>query len=176
VAPSCDAHLLLAGPDVLAVADDPEGADVLAEAIARWEGLTADMRARVHLARLPMADAQENAAIVNAVQRAASVVVQKSLAEGFGLTVAEAMWKGRPVVASRVGGIQDQIVEGETGFLVEPNDLEAFGRAVLGLIQDPEAAERIGAQAAERVRAEFLGPRHLAQYLELFERVIATGG
>ena len=78
------------------------------------------VRRRVHLALLPMDDRDENAIIVNALQRRADVVAQKSLAEGFGLTVAEAMWKARPVVASRVGGIQDQIVDGRTGHLVEP--------------------------------------------------------
>jgi trehalose synthase len=174
VAPRCEAHLMLAGPDVFAVADDPEGAEVLQEATDRWQTLEPDVRRRVHLARLPMDDAEENAAIVNALQRRANVIVQKSLAEGFGLTVAEAMWKGRPVVASRVGGIQDQIAEGETGFLLDPQDLEAFGDVVVRLISDAELAERIGAQAQERVRSEFLGPRHLAQYLELFERLLAS--
>lgn len=66
----------------------------------------------MHLASLPMDDVEENAAMVNAIQRRADVVLQKSLAEGFGLTVAEAMWKSRPVVAGRIGGIQDQIVDG----------------------------------------------------------------
>ena len=76
-----------------------------------------------------MADPDENAAIVNAIQRHASVVVQKSLAEGFGLTVSEAMWKRRPVVASAVGGIVDQIEAGVHGLLVDdPDDLSAFGR------------------------------------------------
>ena len=106
-------HLVLVGPDVTAVADDPEGAEVLAEVEAAWrDAARAPIRRRVHLALLPMEDADENAVIVNALQRRADVVVQKSLAEGFGLTVAEAMWKGRPVVASRVGGIQDQIEDG----------------------------------------------------------------
>ena len=72
----------------------------------------------MHLALLPMEDSEENAAIVNALQRGAAVVVQKSLAEGFGLTVAEAMWKSRPVVASRIGGIQDQIEDGTSGVLL----------------------------------------------------------
>ena len=110
---------MLAGPDVAAVADDPEGAEVLAEVERRWRELPRAGRRRVHLALLPMDDADENAVMVNALQRRADVVVQKSLAEGFGLTVAEAMWKGRPVVASRVGGIQDQIEDGETGVLVD---------------------------------------------------------
>ena len=81
-------------------------------------------RERVHLACLPMDDLEENAAIVNALQRRADVVVQKSIAEGFGLTVAEAMWKARPVVASRIGGIQDQIVDGVSGILLDnPTEL-----------------------------------------------------
>ena len=94
----------------------------------------------MHLASLPMDDPAENAIIVNALQRHATVVTQKSLAEGFGLTVAEAMWKARPVVASRIGGIQSQIVDGETGMLLDdPGDLAAFGEAVTGLLADPRA-------------------------------------
>ena len=120
-------HLVLAGPDVFAVADDPEGAEVLEETEAAWRELPPRVRRRVHLALLPMDDADENAVIVNALQRRADVVVQKSLAEGFGLTVSEAMWKARPVVATDVGGIRDQIEDGVTGRLVEPRDLRAFG-------------------------------------------------
>jgi hypothetical protein len=97
--PPSGARLIYAGPAVSAVADDPEGLRVLREAIGLWERLPDSQRPRVHLASLPMADAAENATIVNALQRHASVIVQKSLAEGFGLTVAEAMRKGRPVVA-----------------------------------------------------------------------------
>jgi trehalose synthase len=168
-----DPHLVLAGPDVSAVADDPEGAEVLAEVEAVWHTLPRAVRRRVHLALLPMDDADENAAIVNALQRRADVVVQKSLAEGFGLTVAEGMWKGRPVVASRVGGIQDQIEDGVTGLLVEPTDLAAFGERVSGLLADPHAAERMGEAAQTRVRDLFLGPRHLGEYVDLLERVFA---
>jgi trehalose synthase len=169
-----DPHLVLAGPDVAAVADDPEGAEVLAEVEAAWRELPRSIRRRVHLALLPMADPDENAIMVNALQRRADVVVQKSLAEGFGLTVAEAMWKGRPVVASSVGGIQDQIEDGRTGALVEPRDLAAFGHAVSGLLADPHGAERIGAAAQARVRDHFLGPRHLGQYVDLLERVLGA--
>jgi trehalose synthase len=172
VAPDSDAHLVLAGPETAAVTDDPEGAEVLDSCKARWESLAPEVRGRIHLAMLPMVDAEENAAIVNALQRWASVVTQKSVAEGFGLTVAEAMWKGRPVVASRVGGIQDQIVHGVSGLLVEPEDLTAFGDAVRRLVSDPARAERIGAAARERVRDQFLGARHLEQYVTLFDDVI----
>jgi trehalose synthase len=173
VAPASDAHLIVAGPAVAAVSDDPEGAQVLEESRREWSELPDDIRARVHLATLPMEDGQENAAIVNALQRRADVIVQKSLAEGFGLTVAEGMWKGRPVVASRIGGIQDQISHGETGILIDdPTDLDSYGRAVLDLLQDPQRAELMGAAARERVRDVFLGPRHLMQYVDLIARLL----
>jgi trehalose synthase len=166
-------HLVLAGPDVAAVADDPEGAEVLEEVEAAWHDLPRGVRRHVHLALLPMDDPDENAVIVNALQRRADVVVQKSLAEGFGLTVSEAMWKGRPVVASRVGGIQDQIEDGRTGWLVGATDLAEFGDRVTRLLADPHAAERMGEAAQARVRDHFLGPRHLGQYVDLLERILA---
>jgi trehalose synthase len=165
-------HLLLAGPDVTAVADDPEGAEVFDEIDAAWHRLAQRVRRRVHLALLPMQEADENAVIVNALQRRSDIVVQKSLAEGFGLTVSEAMWKGRPVVASDVGGIRDQIEDGQTGYLVEPTDLVAFAERVNGLLADPHGAERIGTAAAARVRDLFLGPRHLGQYVDLLGGVL----
>ena len=171
IAPATDSHLVLAGPAVAAVTDDPEGAEVLEEVVAQREKLSAGVRARVHLALLPMDDPEENAAIVNALQRRSQVVCQKSLAEGFGLTVAEAMWKARPVVASAVGGIQDQIIDGETGLLVDPNDRDGFGQAVTSLLGNPPRAATLGAQAQIRVREAFLGPRHLTQYVDLFDRV-----
>jgi trehalose synthase len=167
-------HLLLAGPDVGAVTDDPEGAEEFAEAEAAWHDLPPDVRRRVHLALLPMDDADENGVIVNALQRRADVVAQKSLAEGFGLTVAEAMWKGRPVVATRVGGIQDQIEDGRSGCLVDPFDLRAFGERVSSLLQDSHAAERMGEAARARVRDLFLGARHLGQYADLLARIRAA--
>jgi len=164
-----DAHLLLAGPRAGAVADDPEAETTLAEVIAARSSLPASLRARVHLATLPVDDEDENAAIVNAIQRRAAVVVQKSLAEGFGLTVTEAMWKGKPLVVSRVGGIQDQITDGEDGVAVDPRDVDGFGAAVGGLLADPARAAALGAAARERVRARFLQPRHLAEWVEILE-------
>ncbi len=176
IRPNEEPHLLLAGPDVVAVADDPEGAEVFAEVEAVWSELPRRIRRRVHLALLPMADSDENAVIVNALQRRADVVAQKSLAEGFGLTVAEAMWKGRPIVASAIGGIREQVEDGRTGFLVEPRDLRAFGERVSELLGDPHRAERMGAAAQTRVRELFLGPRHLGQYVELLESVLGRHG
>ena len=102
-------------------------------------------------------------------------MVQKSLAEGFGLTVAEAMWKARPVVASAVGGIQEQVVEGETGLLVGPGDLDGFGRATYRLLADDELATRLGLAARERVRQDFLEPRHLAQWVQVISTLPRAG-
>jgi trehalose synthase len=162
------AHLVLAGPAVEAVSDDPEGAEVLRKTVEAWKACADHARRRIHLACLPMDDGDENAAIVNALQRQAHIVVQKSLAEGFGLTVAEAMWKARPVVASRIGGIQDQVDDGVTGILVDdPRDLAQFGSAVTKVLDDDSLAARLGEQAQRRVRDHFLGPRHLLQYVEL---------
>lgn len=169
-----DPHLVLAGPDVTAVTDDPEGAEIFAEVERAWSELPQRVRRHVHLALLPMEDPDENALIVNALQRRADVVVQKSLVEGFGLTVAEGMWKGRPVVASAVGGIQDQIEDGRTGYLVRPSDLPAFGERVSALLADPHGAERMGEAAQRRVRDHFLGPRHLGQYRVLLERLLGV--
>jgi trehalose synthase len=173
IAPHTDAHLIYAGPDITAVADDPEGAEVYAFACARWHALPPAARERIHLALLPMDDVEENAVIVNALQRAADVVVQKSLAEGFGLTVAEAMWKRRPVVASRIGGIQDQIEHGVSGLLLDdPAALDVYGAAVLELLGDPARAAAMGDAAHERVRDRFLGTHSLLDYLALFERLL----
>jgi len=164
-----DAHLMLVGPDVSGVTDDPEGAEVLAECRSRWRTLPESVRARIHLASIPMYDVDENALIINATQRHAYAVVQKSLVEGFGLTVTEAMWKGRPVIASRVGGIQDQIVHERDGLLIDdPYDLDALAAAILRLLEDGELAERLGQAGHDRVLDAFLGDRHLAQYVELF--------
>lgn len=169
VDPALGAHLVLAGPAVRGVADDPEAAQVFDECIAYWRKLPHAIRGRVHLACVPLADPDENAAIVNALQRHASVVVQKSLAEGFGLTVVEAMWKSRPIVASAVGGICDQITDGEHGLLLDdPHDLPAFGVAVERLLRDHQAGAQLGRNARRRALAEFLGDRHLEQYGELF--------
>jgi len=169
-----DAWLILAGPSLGAVTDDPDGAPVLAEVEADWRRLPDQIRARVLLACLPMEDLEENGAIVNALQRQAAIVVQKSLKEGFGLTVTEAMWKARPVVASATGGIEDQIDDGLTGVLLRnPLDLTTFAEEVGGLLSTPERARAIGEAARESVRAHFLEDRHTLQYVDLLERLLA---
>ncbi|OZF42072.1 PIG-L family deacetylase [Rhodococcus sp. 14-2470-1a] len=118
IAPFTDAHLTLAGPEVTGVADDPEAADYLAYCVSRWRALPRQVRRRVQLVCLPMSDVTDNALTINALQRHAVVVMQKSRSEGFGLTVAEAMWKRTPVVATAVGGIRLQIPSAEQGTTV----------------------------------------------------------
>ena len=174
---ACDgteAHLVLAGPNVSGVTDDPEGAAVLDEVTEAWRALPHERRARVHLACLPMTDIDENAAIVNALQRHSAIVVQKSIQEGFGLTVAEAMWKSRAVVATAVGGIRDQVTDGENGLLLDDaRDLRLFGEAVRALLDDPARRGRLGRNAHEQVRRNFLIDRHARQYFELLAAVLA---
>jgi trehalose synthase len=170
---STGAQLVLAGPAFAGVADDPEAEAVWQETTDVWRGLSARDRARVHLALIPMEDPEENALVINALQRHAAIVVQKSLAEGFGLTVAEAMWKSRAVVGSAVGGIADQILDGVSGALVQdPHDLPAFGRALTRLLRDPDERRRLGRNAHRRVSAHFLPDRHLLDYARLVEQVV----
>jgi trehalose synthase len=167
-----ETELVLAGPNVRAIEDDPEAAATLDAVVKRWRALPHEVRSRVELASLPTADLEENAAIVNALQRHATVVVQKSLQEGFGLTVTEAMWKARPVVASAVGGIEDQIVNGKHGLLLDdPTNAEAFASLLERVLSDEGYAAELGERARERVRTEYLPIRHLKQYAELLERV-----
>ena len=167
------AHLLIVGPDSEGVSDDPEGAAVYREVVEHWRGMSEACRARSHLVSLPMDDLEENARMVNALQRRSDLIVQKSLAEGFGLTVAEAMWKARPVVASRVGGIQDQVVDGRTGTLVDdPRDLAAFARAIEAILGDDERREAMGRAGRERVSDDYLAVNRLREYVGLVESLI----
>jgi len=170
-------HLVLAGPVVTSVADDPEQAEVLMECWEAWRALPHQARQRVALACIPTADVEENAIIVNALQRRATLVVQKSLAEGFGLTVSEAMFKQRPVIGSAVGGIADQIVDGETGVLLaDPNDLHAFASALDVLLGDPELRASMGQRARQRVVDWFLPDTQLGRWTALLLRLLETTG
>ena len=107
-----------------------------------------------------------------ALQRHATVIAQKSLAEGFGLTVAEGMWKGRPVIGSAVGGIIDQIPESTGILLPDPADLAAFGSAARLLLGDQAQATRMGQAAHAYVRENFLGDVHLLRYARLLGTLI----
>ena len=172
VVPHSRGYLLLAGPSVAGVTDDPEGAAVFADCLLEWRELPPTARARILLATLPLDDTDENAAMVNALQRHAAVIAQKSLAEGFGLTVAEGMWKARPVVGSAVGGITDQIADGTGILLPDPHDGPAFGAAVRSLLNDPGEADKVGRAAQAHVREQYVGDLHLLRYGRLFSTLL----
>lgn len=159
-----DVHLILAGPDPEEIPDDPEGLGQFAELIVEFEKLPDAHASRVHILTLSMTDPKKNALWVNALQRRADIVAQKSLEEGFGLTVTEAMFKAKPVVASGVGGISAQIENGITGILVHPRDLGEFAAAINELAAEPGERERLGAAAQGSVTRRYLMPRLIADY------------
>jgi trehalose synthase len=110
--------------------------------------------------------------LVNAIQRFSNVIIQKSIKEGFCLSVTEALWKGTPVVASNVGGIPSQIVDGQTGFLVEPQDTDGFADRIVHILKNPDAAKDMGQKAREIVREKFLITRLLSDYLYMLNAVL----
>ena len=150
---SVDCRLILAGGGA---ADDPEGAQVLEEAREK-----AKKDKDIHILLLPQNDIE-----INALQRASTVILQKSLREGFGLTVSEALWKARPLVASNVGGIPLQVKHKYSGLLCHSVEGAAF--AVKQLLNNPEYARKLGENGREHIRNNFLITRHLRDYLLLF--------
>jgi len=132
--------------------DDPEGEEV-------YKSLLGSREERIIILTV------QDGALVNALQRRAHVVLQKSIREGFGLTVAEAMWKGTPVIGGDVGGIRYQIKDGVNGFLV--SSIKEAAERIVQLIKDRELRERLGHEAKEAVRQQFLLTRYLEQYLDL---------
>jgi trehalose synthase len=149
-----DCQLVLAGGGA---ADDPEGGQVLAE-VRDAAGSDPD----IHILDLPPWSALE----INALQRASTIVVQKSLREGFGLTVTEALWKKKPVVASAVGGIPLQVVHKLTGLLA--HSVEGAAYQIRFLLSNPSIAVRLGVNGHEHVKENFLITRNLKRYLLLF--------
>jgi trehalose synthase len=155
-----DLQLALVG--VIEAQDDPE-AEIVVEQVKQYKGSDAD----IHIFADPT---QVGHFEVNAFQTASDVVLQKSVREGFGLTVAEAMWKGTAVIGGNCGGIRVQIEDGKNGFLV--NTPEECARRVVELIQDESLRKRLAAAGRETVRRDFLIPRLLRDYLALIEEVV----
>jgi trehalose synthase len=173
IAPLSGAHLVLAGPDPADIADDPENMAVFAAVLRERAALPADVRRRVHLVGLGLAndttELRANAVVVNALQRYATVIAQKSLEEGFGLAVTEAMWKARPLVASAVGGIRAQVTHEVTGLLVDdPADLPAFGHQVTRLLHDEGLRERLGRAARDHCALHYLAEREFRDHVRLY--------
>lgn len=156
-----DAHLVLAGGSA---DDDPEGAEVLREVKER-----AGDRTDISILALPP-DAHLT---INALQRRSTVVVQKSLREGFALTVSEALWKQRAVVASAVGGIPLQILHERTGLLTR--SIEGCAYQITRALRSPSLRRRMGAEGREHVRDNFLHPREARDYLAVFARLLGMG-
>lgn len=149
-----DATLVLLGNFAT---DDPEGSQI-------YESLRACQEERILILT-----AGDDTALVNALQTRAAVVLQKSLREGFGLTVAEAMWKRTPVIGGNVGGIRYQIEDGVNGFLVE--SVQEAAKRIVQLVKDRKLRDELGRKARETVRDKFLLPRYVEQYLDLFAEI-----
>ena len=162
-----DTHLVLVGTDPADIPDDPEGLVVLAEVQGMLSQMSEVDRTRVHLVNISLKRPELNALVVNALQRRADVILQKSLEEGFGLTVTEAMVKGRAVVASAVGGLRQQIVDGHNGLLVDPTDLEGVRVALARLLNDPELRRDLGERARTGVLERYTMPRLAEDYLNV---------
>jgi trehalose synthase len=162
------ARLVLAGPDPASIQDDPEGIAVFEEIKARYCQLDPRMQEDIAVLMLPMESRKENALIVNALQRCASIIAQNSLQEGFGLTVTEAMWKQTAVLGTHACGIRQQIRDGIDGRLVkEPEDPDEIGARLMELIKDPHQRFMLGSRACLRVHESFLIFTQLKKYLRL---------
>ena len=156
-----DCRLILCGSSAL---DDPESQQYYERTKRKANNFVKD--------REIIMITSENNILVNALQRRSEVIVQKSLREGFGLTVTEAMLKEKPVIASRVGGIMLQIKNGENGFLVDPGDKDGFAARIIEVLKTPSLAKDLGSNAGKVAKEKFLITRLLADYLDLLVELI----
>ncbi len=156
-----DCRLVLCGS---MATDDPEGWTV-------YERVRRKARRLIERKEVLLITSENNI-LVNALQRSSAVVIQKSIKEGFGLTVTEALWKEKPVVASNVGGIPAQIENGVNGFLANPYDIEGFADRIVQILTNPSLAREVGKRGREVVRKKFLITRLLLDYLELLNDII----
>jgi trehalose synthase len=163
-------RLVMAGPDPEAVADDPEGQEVLEELIRAYTSLPPALQEDIALISLPMHSRRDNALMVNALQRCSGVIVQNSLREGFGLTVTEGMWKRRGILGSRACGIRQQIRDGIEGRLIDdPEDSDGIAELLNELLEDVPTRKRLAQNAHRRVHEEFLIFSQVRRWLEVLE-------
>jgi trehalose synthase len=156
-----DCRLVLCGS---MASDDPEGADIYSRIRENVEDYVED--------REIILLTVENNILVNVLQRISAVIIQKSIREGFGLTVSEALWKGTPVVASRVGGIPLQIQDGVNGYLLEPDDYDGFANKIVEILKNPKIRDQVGKAGRETVKEKFLITRLLGDYLDVFQEML----
>jgi len=162
-------RLVMAGPEPDSIQDDPEAQDVLRELCDAYRGLDEVLQRDVVLLSLPMASRKENALMVNALQRCATVVVQNSIREGFGLTATEAMWKRVPVMGTHACGLRHQIRDGLDGRLVvDAEDTESIADTLDGMLADPVERDRWARSAQRRVHDEFLIFGQVRKWLQVF--------
>ena len=153
-----DCQWILAGS---MATDDPEGQDIL-ENLEKIVGQEKDIRLIINAPDI----------LINVLQRSSSVVVQKSIKEGFAITVSEALWKGTPVVTSNVGGISSQVINGKNGYLLEPRDYAGFADKIIYLIKNPKVAKKLGEFGRSYIKNNFLITRHLLDYIQLMKNLI----
>lgn len=153
-----DCQLILAGS---MATDDPEGQEIF-EDLEKYVEQEKDVRLIINAPDI----------LINALQRASSVIVQKSIKEGFAITVSEASWKGTPVVTSNVGGISSQVINGKNGYLLAPKDYTGFAEKIIYLIKNPKIAKTMGEFGKEYVKNNFFITRHLLDYIQLMKKMI----
>jgi trehalose synthase len=172
------ARLVLAGPEPASIQDDPEAQGVLEELRASYRALHPAIQDDIALVLLPMGSLEENALMVNALQRASTIVVQNSLREGFGLTIAEAMWKRVPVLTnSRACGPRQQIRDGLDGRLIaDPESPAELQLALDQMLADPDRLDRWGQSAQRRVHDQFLVLTQLRAWGRLLSTLLSRGG
>ena len=140
--------------------DDPEGVQIYNKIIKKY-GDRKDMKILVNV--------DSNDLVVNALQRKSAVIIQKSIREGFGLVVAEALYKRTPVVASKIGGIPSQVINGKNGYLHKPDDIEGFSNSVIKILKDKKLGKELGEYGKEHIRNNFLITRLILDWLNIFE-------
>ena len=169
------ARLVLAGPEPAGVQDDPEAEETLAELCRRWCGLPPELQREIAILALPLTSVTENALVVNVLQRCSTIVVQNSIREGFGLTVAEAMWKALPVMGSAAAGIRAQVVDGITGRLADQaENAQAIATTLDAMLMDGREREVWGRNARDRVSREFLIFGEVRRWQQLLAEVAST--
>ena len=161
-------RLALGGPDPAFVSDDPEGMEVLNELIDQYKGLSVDLQRAIALLLLPLDNPKENALIVNALQRCATIVVQNSIQEGFGLTATEAMWKKRPVLVSGAAGLRAQVQHDINGKInPDPTDIPKLAKALEEMLSDPLERDKWGFNGQVRVINKFTLFSQIKSWLDL---------